>query len=168
MDCFGERWSTTGMYFLSWRAYLMSRSNLCHALSLLPVRRLTSAFLTRTNVTITHFYTPSSSPHLLLLSPVTCPALLILVYDGLFSVRSLFRGVAGRAFYAGRADFLDGVVAGRGGGALRALGWQKELKQQSVHWEGGNKNKEACWRSRPWSKYALHPPDLSNGMWAIC
>lgn len=93
----------------------MSRLNLCHAVSLLPVRRLTSAFLTGTNVTITHFYTPSSSLHLLLPSPVTRPALLILVYDGLFSVRSLFWGVAGRAFYAGRADFLDGVAAGRGG-----------------------------------------------------
>ena len=53
-------------------------------------------FLTRTNVTITHFYTPSSSLHLLV-SPVTRPALLILVYDGLFSVRSLFRGVCGES-----------------------------------------------------------------------
>lgn len=38
-----------------------------------------------------------------------------------FSLYALsFVGFAGRAFYAGRADFLDGVAAGRWGGSFKS------------------------------------------------
>lgn len=122
-------------------------------------------------VTITHFI-PSLVP---------CLSLLILVYGWAFlCTLSLFlRG--GGAVYAGQAEFADGVAAVHGG-ALRALGWLKKLKQQSVHWEQNKKSwlsevvepfqnikSHAIILGFPPTPPTLHTflPDLRIGMWDV-